>query len=56
MQDYRAYKHWDVESKETKNGTRYRYRCTCGHTGRWLVNPNDADGDNHLYYVHGEGE
>lgn len=37
-------------------GLRYRYRCNCGHRGPWRKNPNDADGDNHLYRAHGMGE
>jgi hypothetical protein len=30
---------------------RFRYKCNCGHTGRWLVNPNDAEsaGDAHVH-------
>ncbi len=47
---------WTVESKPTPNGDRYRYRCSCGHAGRWCANPNDADGDDHLYARHGLGE
>lgn len=48
---------WDVQEKDTQRGQRYRYRCTsCGHPGRWFVNPNDADGDEHLYAKHGQGE
>jgi hypothetical protein len=45
-------KRWTVE----ESGGRYRYRCECGHAGRWYVNPNDADGDGHLYRAHGLGE
>jgi hypothetical protein len=37
-------------------GHRYRYRCSCGHVGPWRRDPNMADGDEHLYRVHGEGE
>lgn len=37
-------------------GFRYRYVCSCGHTGRWWKDPNLADGDDHLYVKHGEGE
>lgn len=34
-------------------GHRYRYRCSCGHTGPWRKDPNLADGDEHLYRTHG---
>lgn len=49
---------WEVESRKNSKGQwRYRYQCNrCGVTGPWRVNPNDADGDNHLYSKHGIGE
>ena len=48
---------WDIQETDTPRGTRYRYRCNrCGHKGRWHVNGNDANGDDHLYAKHGEGE
>jgi hypothetical protein len=33
-------------------GHRYRYLCTCGHAGRWLRDPNLADGQEHLARKH----
>ena len=47
---------WAVETKITDRGPRYRYACSCGHKGRWLTDPNGADGDDHLYRAHGLGE
>jgi len=49
---------WEVKEAQLLNGRglMYRYVCSCGHGGQWFRNPNDADGDSHLYRVHGIGD
>lgn len=36
--------HREKETTMNINTKTYRYRatCTCGHKGRWFINPNDA--------------
>jgi hypothetical protein len=47
---------WRVEEVATSKHSRWRYVCSCGHKGRLFANPNDADGDTHLYRAHNYGD